>query len=113
VHLGADTLELLDHEPPTRRRLQRNLETLTGEPTEELTDRRAICRRTVGRSVAGAARDRDRAPHLQASQTPVEARSPVQLAKRIYGLGATLVEVGLAIKLSVHSSEAQILATLG
>ena len=27
VHLGADTLELLDDEPPARRRLQRDLET--------------------------------------------------------------------------------------
>ena len=45
VHLSADPLELLDHEPPARRRFQRDLETLVGEPVKERADRITICRR--------------------------------------------------------------------
>ena len=45
VHLGADPLELLDQEPPARRRLQRNLEPLAPEPSQELPDPGAIRRR--------------------------------------------------------------------
>lgn len=35
VRLSADAFELLDHESPARRRLQRHLETLAGELAEE------------------------------------------------------------------------------
>ncbi len=34
VHLGSDPLELLDHEPPARRRLQRDLQPVAPEPSE-------------------------------------------------------------------------------
>ena len=34
VHLSADPLELLDHEPPARRRLKRHLQALTPEPAK-------------------------------------------------------------------------------
>src|SRR5450755_2021430 len=44
VHPSADPLELLGHEPPPRRCLQRNLEIPPGEPLEELADRSAVCR---------------------------------------------------------------------
>ncbi len=42
MHLSAGALELLDHEPPARRRLQRNLKTLASEPTEERADGGAV-----------------------------------------------------------------------
>jgi len=45
MHIGADPLELLDHEPPARCRLQRYLEILTGEPGQELADPIAVRRR--------------------------------------------------------------------
>ena len=53
MHLGADPLELLDHEPPARRRLQRDLETLASK--------RAKNRRTAARS-AGMIRARETSP---------------------------------------------------
>ena len=40
VHLGADPLQFLDHEPPARRRLQRDLEPLALEPIKERADAR-------------------------------------------------------------------------
>jgi len=36
MHIDADSLELLDHEPPARRRLQRHLEILARELLQEL-----------------------------------------------------------------------------
>ena len=48
MHLRTDTLELLDHEPPARRRLQRDLETVVSEPPEERADRVSIGRRDPG-----------------------------------------------------------------
>jgi hypothetical protein len=36
MHLAADTLQLLDHEPPARRRLQRDLQALALELLDEL-----------------------------------------------------------------------------
>jgi hypothetical protein len=39
MDLGADVLELLDHEPPASRCLQRNLERLTFELLKERADR--------------------------------------------------------------------------
>ena len=35
VHPGAGTAQLLDHEPPARRRLERDLELPTLEPVQE------------------------------------------------------------------------------
>ena len=45
VYLRPDPVELLDHEPPARRRLQRDLETLVDEPAQERSDRGAVRRR--------------------------------------------------------------------
>src|ERR1035437_7506742 len=45
LNLGADPVEFLDHEPPARRRLQRDLEAVASEPAKELTDRVAVRRR--------------------------------------------------------------------
>jgi hypothetical protein len=45
MHISADPLELLDHEPPARRRLQRHLEIPTLKPGQELADPGAIGRR--------------------------------------------------------------------
>jgi hypothetical protein len=53
VHLRADSAKLLDHEPPPRRRLQRNFELLTREPSRN--------RLTPVRS-AGITRARDTSP---------------------------------------------------
>jgi hypothetical protein len=54
VHLGADPVELLDHEPPARRRLQRHLETIVDEPAEKHANRVAIGWRDPGaRDLAG------------------------------------------------------------
>jgi hypothetical protein len=44
VHLRADRLEFLDHEPPARRRLQRHLELLAAEPRREAPHAPAIGR---------------------------------------------------------------------
>jgi hypothetical protein len=44
-HLGTGPAQLLDHEPPTRRRLQRDLELLAAETRQELPRRRAVRRR--------------------------------------------------------------------
>src|SRR5665213_2513496 len=38
MHISADPLELLDHEPPARRRLQRHLQIGPIEPGQELPD---------------------------------------------------------------------------
>src|SRR6266576_4970165 len=45
MHLGTDPAQLLDHEPPARRRLQRDLQLLAAETLKELPHRRAIRRR--------------------------------------------------------------------
>ena len=45
VHLSADTLEFLDHEPPTRRRLQRDLQARSLERGQEPPNRCAVRRR--------------------------------------------------------------------
>ena len=45
MHIGADPLEFLDHEPPARRRFQRHLEILALKPGQELPDPGAIRRR--------------------------------------------------------------------
>ena len=45
VHPGADPLELLDHKPPARGRLQRNLKLPPSEPREEPPDAGAVRRR--------------------------------------------------------------------
>jgi hypothetical protein len=45
VHVSADPLELLDHEPPARRRLQRDLQIRALEPRKELPDPGAVRRR--------------------------------------------------------------------
>src|SRR5213592_1579021 len=42
MHARADPPQLLDHEPPPRRRLQRNLELATAEPRQPLPHVRAI-----------------------------------------------------------------------
>ncbi len=44
VHLSADTLELLDHEPPTRRRFQRDLQAHSLKRGQEPPNRAAISR---------------------------------------------------------------------
>ena len=53
VHVGSDPAELLDHEPPAGRRLQRDLELLAAEPRQEP--------RTAARS-AGTTRARCTSP---------------------------------------------------
>jgi hypothetical protein len=45
MRLSTDPLELLDHKPPARRRLQRDLKTLTVEPGQERAHRTAVRRR--------------------------------------------------------------------
>jgi hypothetical protein len=44
MHLGADLLELLDHEPPASRCLQPDLQRLTAETGQELPDAGAVRR---------------------------------------------------------------------
>ena len=54
VHHGAHPTQLLDHEPPARRRLQRDLELLVAEALEEPADPGAIRRRhTRARGLPG------------------------------------------------------------
>ena len=45
MHPGTDPLELLDHEPPARSRLQRDLELAPREPRQEPPDRDPVSRR--------------------------------------------------------------------
>jgi hypothetical protein len=45
VHAGTDRAQLLDHEPPPGRRLQRDLELATLEPAQEPPHRLAMRRR--------------------------------------------------------------------
>jgi hypothetical protein len=44
MHLGADPVEFLDHEPPARRRLQRDLQARVFERREELPHPGAVRR---------------------------------------------------------------------
>src|SRR5271169_12849 len=88
VHLGADTLELLNQEPPARRRLQRDLKTNALEPGQELPDPGPIRRRDpraehLARNRVDPLRRDLRTvlidPHHQrhASTTPSTAQTPV------------------------------------
>lgn len=45
MHPSADPLELLDHEPPTRRCLQRHLELPAAKRREERSHPATVCRR--------------------------------------------------------------------
>jgi hypothetical protein len=45
MHLGADPAQLLDHEPPAGRRLERDLKLPATKTSEQLPHRRAIRRR--------------------------------------------------------------------
>jgi hypothetical protein len=45
VHDGADSLQLLDHEPPAGRRLQRDLQLPAAKPSKEPAHARAVGRR--------------------------------------------------------------------
>jgi len=42
MHLNADPTQLLDHEPPARRRLERDLQVLAAEARQKLPHRGAI-----------------------------------------------------------------------
>jgi hypothetical protein len=44
MHLGAHRPQLLDHEPPARGRLQRGLDPLAVELTQEVAQARAVGR---------------------------------------------------------------------
>jgi hypothetical protein len=48
MHLGADTLELLDYEPPARCRLERDLQTSAAKRRKERADRGAVRWRDPG-----------------------------------------------------------------
>src|SRR5205807_7353144 len=48
MHLGADTTQLLDHEPPAGRRLERDLQLLAAETLKELPHGGAVRRRHAG-----------------------------------------------------------------
>ena len=62
MHLGTDPAQLLDHEPPARRRLQRDLELLAAETPRNL--------RTAARS-AGTTRARCTSPVSVSIHSPV------------------------------------------
>ena len=53
MHLRADAAQLLDHEPPAGRRLQRHLELLAGETLNEPAHASAISRRDPATGLAG------------------------------------------------------------